>query len=118
MRRFLVIVMMLLLPFQATWAVAAGICNHETGKASHFGHHEHEHHSAEAAAPEAEDADAQPGGFHADCGVCHGVGTAVTDAASQTSGAWSERDYAASYSAYLPEPPLETLIRPPLSFVA
>jgi hypothetical protein len=116
MRRTLVILMMLLLPLQATWAVAASICDHETGTASHFGHHEHQHHGAEVENG-ADDAGTQPGAYHADCGVCHGVGTAVFGDDSQAVSAWAARDFTAFYSAYLPDPPVEAFLRPPLSLV-
>ena len=118
MRRLLVIAMMLLLPFQSTWAVAASVCAHETGKVSHFGHHEHQHQTADAAAPGDHDAGAQPGSYHADCGVCHGVGTAVSSADAQASCAWTDREFAATYSAHLPDPPVEAFLRPPLSLVS
>lgn len=49
-RRALLIFLMLLLPIQAAWAVAAGFCQHEQGAtASHFGHHDHQHDEANGA---------------------------------------------------------------------
>lgn len=116
MRKLLVILMMLLLPLQSAWAVAASICGHETGKATHFGHHEHEHQGADAGHG-GDEADVQPGGTHADCGVCHGVGTAVCSDDAQASAAWAAREFAAVYSAYLPDPPVEAFLRPPLPLV-
>ncbi|MBU0601652.1 MAG: hypothetical protein KKD25_04520 [Gammaproteobacteria bacterium] len=44
MRRWLSILLLVFLPFQFTWAAAAGYCQHETGAAAqHFGHHDHKH---------------------------------------------------------------------------
>lgn len=44
MRRLLVILMMVVLPLQLSWAAAAGYCQHESSSvASHFGHHVHKH---------------------------------------------------------------------------
>lgn len=44
MRRLLIILMMVVLPFQLSWAAAATYCQHESSPvASHFGHHVHKH---------------------------------------------------------------------------
>lgn len=44
MRRFLVLLMLCLLPLQISWAAVAEYCGHEQGKAAHhFGHHDEEH---------------------------------------------------------------------------
>lgn len=44
MRRCLVLVLLLWLPLQFSWAAAAGYCGHEQRKgAAHFGHHAHQH---------------------------------------------------------------------------
>lgn len=44
MRRWLSIFILVMLPFQFSWAASASYCQHETGKlASHFGHHDHKH---------------------------------------------------------------------------
>lgn len=55
MRRFLVLLMLFLLPFQVSWAVAANYCEqgHDQGKEtiSYFGHHDDEH----KASPDAPD---------------------------------------------------------------
>lgn len=118
MRRLLVIAMMLLLPFQSTWAVAASVCAHETGKASHFGHHEHQHQAAGAAAHGDGGDGAQTGGYHADCGVCHGVGTAVFGADAGASDSWTDREFTMFYRAHLADPPVEAFLRPPLLHVS
>jgi len=44
LRRTFLILMMSLIPFQITWAMAGAYCEHESGKAAqHFGHHDHVH---------------------------------------------------------------------------
>ncbi|MBT9522580.1 MAG: hypothetical protein IV101_17035 [Dechloromonas sp.] len=44
MRRFLILVMLCLLPLQVSWAAVSDYCGHEQGKAAqHFGHHDHDH---------------------------------------------------------------------------
>ena len=49
MRRFLLILLLALLPLQFSWAAVAGYCQHETGPAAkHFGHHAHQHGKADA----------------------------------------------------------------------
>lgn len=79
MRRLLLIVLMLWLPLQSSWAAAAGLCRHEQGAAAqHFGHHEHRHH----AAPGTAGIDTQAGASSAlmlddDCALCH-LGCAVS----------------------------------------
>jgi hypothetical protein len=45
MRRWIAILLLMLLPVQAIWAAAEPYCQHEHGVAAHhLGHHEHEHH--------------------------------------------------------------------------
>ncbi|RZS86573.1 hypothetical protein EV675_2620 [Pigmentiphaga kullae] len=66
MRRLFVLLLILLVPFQATWAVSARYCEHEAEQvvSSHFGHHKHVHMG--------EDVEQADGGWsHADCMVCH-----------------------------------------------
>lgn len=44
MRRWLSILLLVLLPFQFTWSVAASYCGHESAaSARHVGHHGHKH---------------------------------------------------------------------------
>lgn len=75
MRRLLVILMMVVLPFQLSWAAAATYCQHESSSVvSHYGHHVHKHLS--------DPGDAEPDTsrskllLDSDCTVCHlgGVG--------------------------------------------
>ena len=37
--------LLIVLPLQISWAVAATYCQHETGSTQHFGHHDHKHHA-------------------------------------------------------------------------
>jgi hypothetical protein len=52
MRRWLVLLMLAVLPLQLSWAAVAGYCQHEEGPAqgAHFGHHAHEHEHPPASA--------------------------------------------------------------------
>lgn len=44
MRRFIILLLLCLLPIQSSWAMVADFCGHEQGKAAqHFGHHIDEH---------------------------------------------------------------------------
>jgi hypothetical protein len=67
MKRLLTILLLVLFPLHASFAAAAGYCQHqqESPQAAHFGHHAHHHDGA----PD------QPsgGGFQIDpdCGFCH-----------------------------------------------
>lgn len=68
MRRFLIICLLLVLPFQVTWAAVASYCTHETGAAAkHFGHHEHEHHAQKSEPAK----DGAKLAIDKDCMVCH-----------------------------------------------
>lgn len=75
MKRYFLIFLLLLLPFQFSWAVAGAYCAHEeTSSAPHFGHHVHEHDKAE------DDARAEGQKIQADtdCDYCHHVhGSAI-----------------------------------------
>ncbi len=65
MKRWLVVLLALLLPVQFAWAGAATYCDHETtGRTQHFGHHEHVHQ------PSAEESSGKSLGDN-DCGTCH-----------------------------------------------
>lgn len=67
-RRVLLSLLLALLPLQFSWAAVGEYCGHESGPASHLGHHEHRH-CADAGAPS--DGKLPDGGAHPDCGVCH-----------------------------------------------
>ncbi|SEL39110.1 hypothetical protein SAMN05216359_108144 [Roseateles sp. YR242] len=105
MRRWFSIVLLVLLPLQFTWAVAASYCQHEVATGEwHFGHHMHQHASlaqqdaskgqgGEASQhagsvlnqKSAQDDPASPGKLSVDndCGVCHlGTSNAVGEAPS------------------------------------
>ncbi len=75
MRRWLVILILTLLPLQFSWAAVAVYCGHETGEAAqHFGHHEHQHTDHSKANQDDVPTDQNlPAGFHVDCGHCHGT---------------------------------------------
>ncbi len=76
MRRLLMILMLMLMPLQLSWAAVASYCQHETGvAASHIGHHEHEH-QANAVEPDPDNAKSL-GTLDADCGFCHACGATI-----------------------------------------
>ncbi|ESH88038.1 cobalt-zinc-cadmium resistance protein [Cupriavidus sp. HPC(L)] len=87
MRRFFLILLVMLLPLQSVWAAAAAYCGHEQRPAAqwHLGHHQHQHrgegstsfqadnkadNKASAKADATKDTDAA-GLFDPDCGTCH-----------------------------------------------
>ncbi|WPB58015.1 hypothetical protein [Xylophilus sp. GOD-11R] len=129
MRRLLIVFLMFLLPLQWSWAAAATVCQHErTG--SHFGHHEHRHVAATDlhAADQQVDADDQAGadtktahpspGTHPDCHACHGLGSGYPSSYAAPGHTWVAGQQSTAYSHHLPEPPLESFLRPPLPLVA
>jgi hypothetical protein len=121
MRRFILVFMMVLLPLQWSWAAAASACEHEREREkTHFGHHEHEHAAPGDAghAPQAAQDEDTPQGSHPDCQVCHGMGAACVMSPSAPGPAWSTDGPSTPYGQFLPDPPLENLLRPPLALVA
>jgi hypothetical protein len=119
MRRFVLVFMMVLLPLQWSWAAAASVCEHESGKA-HFGHHEHQHGGTGSSGQA--DADVDHGddslGDHPDCQACQGIGAACVQLADERPAAWSGGAPRPACDRVLPEPPVESLLRPPLNLVA
>lgn len=76
MRRLLLILMIMVLPFQLSWAAAATYCQHESSPvASHFGHHVHKH-SIKSVDSKSEKTVGSKLLSDNDCTVCHlgGVG--------------------------------------------
>ena len=75
MRRWLAILLLVLLPTQMSWAAVADYCAHESGAAAdHVGHHDHATHG-HALADAADVHDADDGADSAadvDCGHCYG----------------------------------------------
>ena len=67
MRRFLTILLLVLLPLTTAFAAAAGYCQHqkESPQAAHFGHHMHHH---DRSVDKSTDTGAQ---LDPDCGFCH-----------------------------------------------
>lgn len=64
MRRLAVLLLLLALPLQYSWAAVGAYCQHEENSAQwHFGHHVHKH----------DQGDQKPGTpiGHADCATCH-----------------------------------------------
>ena len=78
MRRWLVVLMLLVLPLQFAWAAAAPYCAHEatTAAGKHPGHHQHLHQGGGDAA-NADDDGAGNGAKHTDCATCHAGATAT-----------------------------------------
>jgi hypothetical protein len=77
MRRFLIILMLLVVPFQLSWGMAAAYCTHESNPSvSHFGHHSHKH--AEASNDEKPTTAKAKLSFDGDCEVCQLSGIGVT----------------------------------------
>lgn len=73
MRRWLTILLLVLLPVQLSWAAAGSYCRHEGGpSARHIGHHDHQHQSGKLNAGQEDRADKNlsAGQLDDDCGVC------------------------------------------------
>lgn len=70
MRRWITILLLVLLPMQLGWAALGSYCQHEGGKhTKHLGHHSHQH--KPSATSEDAPADPQTGkSQHGDCNAC------------------------------------------------
>jgi hypothetical protein len=80
MKRLLLIFLLAIVPFQASWAVVATYCQHEKEVTTrHFGHHQHQHehqHEHQHAQAEEQQKDSTIK-FHTDCLTCHGLAAAM-----------------------------------------
>ncbi|MBA4092595.1 MAG: hypothetical protein C0489_00775 [Candidatus Accumulibacter sp.] len=84
MRRWLATLLLVLLPFQFSWAAVGGYCQHETGAAAkHFGHHNHQH-QADAGEHETPKGNAL-GAVDSDCSACHAASVAALPALAASS---------------------------------
>ncbi len=71
MRRYLIIFLLLLLPFQFSWAAVASYCQHETESSTqHIGHHTADTADAGSKQDQAPEKKLSEGD-DADCSVCH-----------------------------------------------
>jgi hypothetical protein len=112
MRRWVFVLLLMVVPFQWVWGAAASYCAHEASQATkkHFGHHEHQHEAGdEAPALDADDPADPSGTHHADCESCHLGCHAVVQAAAPAI-ATLPRDVAADrgpprYRSHVPDGP-------------
>ncbi len=112
MRRFVALVLLCLFSLQASWAVAAAYCEHESSPdAAHFGHHVHDHATD---GPQQDLPDDSPGALAADldCHACHACTACMTPGAPGVALAPNGTSQSAHQDPTLPAPPLEPLDRP------
>lgn len=115
MRRWLPILLLMLLPLQAVWAAAAPYCEHEESPtAMHVGHHTHEHQGSQA-----DDQEPSSTSFadHADCPACHGAAAAVP-ALTGSAAVAGDSDAAPTWLQSIPRPPVFPPDRPNWSRLA
>ena len=67
MKKLLLILLLIAIPFQFSWAAAAVYCQHEQAPSGHFGHHSHQH----QAGADKDDASKPLKKYHGDCEYCH-----------------------------------------------
>lgn len=111
MRKLIAILLLSLLPLQASWAAVAGYCQHERDIAvRHLGHHEHQHHLQPAAHEQQAAANASS---DLDCGLCHASGLlALLPELNLATATVSLADLAAPVDLPSLSPPLERPERP------
>lgn len=120
MRRFVLVLLIALLPLQAIWAAAANACGHErvAGSKAHFGHHEHVHEAAAAAVERdaSDDGGAEDWSCGADCSTCHGHGWSVALLDWSPSLTQAGPGFVPSaYQHFIPQPDPDNPLRPPLA---
>ena len=121
MRFWLSIFLMVFLPLQSAWAVAAPYCGHEnSAPVSHFGHHAHEHHATDSAVDSSQDRSGVPasGEVDVDCTPCNGVGSALMLNFIPPGFFLGKTHYAIGVSSESPLPPLQRPERPKWSRLA
>ena len=123
MRRFVLILLMFVLPLQFSWAAVAGVCEIESsaGALSAFGYHVHEHdHADEAQADAAQQGTTLNTDVDRDCGPCHGHshGSAAMLGLPPVHVVQTSDRYGWHTPPTLPDPVPDELLRPPLSPLA
>ena len=121
MRLWLSVFLIMFLPLQSAWAVAAPYCGHEDSvRVSHFGHHAHQHHAADSAMDASKDMSdvSAPSGVDVDCTPCNGVGSALMLNFSPPGFFMGKTHYAIGVSSESPLPPLQRPERPKWSRLA
>ena len=111
MRRFLALLLLVLLPLNAAFAAAAGYCQHqkESQQATHFGHHSHQH---DRSADKLGDTGAQ---VDPDCGFCHLSFSSFVPALSPSLGDSSPPQLVAQPVAEFRSATVDPFDRPPLA---
>lgn len=112
MRRWLALMLLMLLPLQSIWAAAAPYCQHEDSvQSTHLGHHPHEH--VESGDGDLSSTDGQASDAdHADCHACHGHCAAAPQFTGLTQTITPNRDLMASGDARVPAAPVAVPDRP------
>lgn len=111
MRSWLVVLLLVLMPLQFSWAAVGAFCQHERGSdASHAGHHAHEHRSQS----DSDGATSQTAASvaDADCGTCHaGCSIAAPDVQASV-GTTASASWALGRSAQPRSAPFDVPERP------
>jgi hypothetical protein len=115
MRRWLMMFLLVWMPLQSLWAVAAPYCSHErTAPATHLGHHEHDAHAAERddANQGSSDGAGASCAEHANCHACHGHCAALPQAQAAAPAAPPQHGMAHATQAPWPSAPVALPDRP------
>ena len=111
MHRWILVFMLLVVPFQLVWASAAPYCAHESGVSvdKHFGHHQHTHVAGDEFVSSTDDTGNAAGAHQADCESCHLGSSAfmpsVTAAAETLSHANATTHRDPRYDSHIPASP-------------
>ena len=130
MRRLLLVLIMLIVSLQSTWAAVGTLCAHESGSsAKHLGHHEHRH-DADAVntaavdipvafSDDVSDVEHARAAYHADCATCHGHGSPAAMAFADLSSPLLDSGHGRSfYRRHLTDRTLDNPLRPPSPHLA
>lgn len=108
-KKWLLILLLLVLPLQISWAAAAVYCQHEQEAAvAHIGHHEHQH-PAQVDASDDQDGQNELPQVHSDCGYCHGVSQAAflshLSPMMMPTGLLTAEPHSHAFSSHIPDGP-------------
>lgn len=111
MRSWLVVLLLVLMPLQFSWAAMGAFCQHERGsEASHAGHHAHEHRGQSDA--DAATSQTAASVADADCGTCHASCSIAAPDAQAGVGAMASASWDLGRSAQPRSAPFDVPERP------
>lgn len=108
-KKLLLVLLLVAVPFQFAWGAAAVYCQHEQGAVQHFGHHVHQHQQQNA--NESSGHAGKLSQLHQDCAYCHALSPASMPAMAATPsippGSIHAEPPVVSFTSHIPDGPRE-----------